>query len=218
MNWEMGGMPYDYNVQANIIHASRFQPIGSEHILLDTQILLWMFYPKFSSRMLGIDPPSSYQLKAYPNILKSLISAKSTLYYTGLNLPELFHQVERFECGLHSYHTKVEMKTKQFRYEVQGAMDNILQEVETIWQTTKRIAHLIPVSLNENVLDESLKQYGTCHVDGYDRFMLEVMRTAGIPLWILTDDGDFACVKGITVITENQSVLADAYNKGLVEQ
>jgi hypothetical protein len=209
-------MAYTYNIQANIIHASKFKPTGKEHILLDTQILLWMYYPKFSSPMSGIDPPTRDQLKIYPTLLKSLITAKSMLYYTGFNLPELFHQIERFECGLHCYGVKIEMKPKHYRYEVAGAMQQIMDEVQTIWQKISKIAHLIPVSMNATFLQESLTHYGVCQVDGYDRLMLEVARTAGVPLWILSDDGDMACVKEVTVITENQSVLADAYNKGLV--
>ena len=209
-------MAYTYDVQANIVHASKYRPTGKERILLDTQVLLWMFYPKLSSPMRGINPPARAQLKVYPTLLKFLISAKSMLYYTGFNLPELFHQIERFECGLHCYGTKVEMKSKQYRHEVPDAMQQILDEVQMIWQKISRIAHLISVSLNTNFLQDSLTYYGISRVDGYDRFMLEVVRTAGVPLWILSDDGDMACVKGVTVVTENQSVLADAYSKGLV--
>lgn len=209
-------MAYTYEVQANVVHASKYKPTGKEHILLDTQVLLWMFYPKISSPMLAIPPPARDQLKVYPALLKSLISARSMLYYSGFNLPELFHQIERFECGLHCYGTKVEMKPKQYRHEVADAMQQILDEVQTIWQKISRIAHLISVSLNTSFLQDSLTYYGISRVDGYDHFMLEVVRTAGVPLWILSDDGDMACVKGVTVVTENQSVLADAYSKGLV--
>lgn len=95
-------------------------------------------------------------------------------------------------------------------------LQQILDEVQTIWQKISRIAHLISVSLNTSFLQDSLAYYGISRVDGYDRFMLEVVRTAGVPLWILSDDGDMACAKGVTVVTENQSVLADAYSKGLV--
>lgn len=209
-------MAYTYEVQAKIIQASKYKPTGREHILLDTQILLWMYYPKFSSPMLGSERPAGYQLKTYPSLLKSLLQAKSALYYTGLSLPELFHQIERFECTLHSYETKTEMKPKHFRHAVDDAMQRIVAEVRAIWETLHNVAHLIPVTLNERFLQDTMSQYGSAKVDGYDRFMLEVVRTAGIQLWILSDDGDMACIPEATVITENQSVLSEAYNKRLV--
>lgn len=212
----MREMAYTYEVQAKIIQASKYKPTGREHILLDTQILLWMYYSKFSSPMLGIDRPAGYQLKTYPALLKALLQTKSALYYTGLNLPELFHQIERFECALYSYETKTEMKPKQYRHAANEAMQKVFDEVRTIWDKLHSVAHLIPVALNDRFLQDTLVQYGASKVDGYDRFMLEVVRTAGIPLWILSDDGDMACIPEATVITENQSVLSQAYNKKLV--
>lgn len=209
-------MAYAYDVQANVIHASKYKPTGKEHILLDTQILLWVFYSKISSPMLGSDSPSPYQLKVYPALFSLLMRAKSMLFHSGLNLPELFHRIERFECKLHCYLTKADLQPKQYRHAVSDAMQQIIGEVHTIWEKIGKISHLIPVSIDANFLQNSLTHYGLCRVDGYDRLMLEVARTAPMPLWILSDDGDMACVKGVTVITENQSVLGEAYSKKLV--
>ena len=209
-------MAYTYDVKANVIQASRFKPTGKEYVLIDTQILLWVFYSKISSPNLGSDTPSPYQLKVYPAFFGSLKRANSMLYHTGFVLPELFHRVESFERKLHCYLTKSDLHPKQYRHEVPGAMQQIMGEVQATWEKIDEASHLIPVSVDASFLQNYLERYGLCPVDGYDRLMLEVARTAPVPLWILSDDGDMACVPGITVITENQSVLGEAYHKGLV--
>lgn len=51
--------------------------------------------------------------------------------------------------------------------------------------------------------------YTSVNVDGYDLFMAEMALKNGITQ-IITDDGDYATVSGLTVFTANQKVIQAA--------
>jgi hypothetical protein len=50
-------------------------------------------------------------------------------------------------------------------------------------------------------------------LDGYDLLILEAMEKAGVKQ-IITDDGDYVNVSGITVFTANNSAIAAATSQG----
>lgn len=50
-------------------------------------------------------------------------------------------------------------------------------------------------------------------LDGYDLFLLEAARAAGISK-VITDDGDFCSVPGIEMFTKNQRVITSAQTQG----
>jgi hypothetical protein len=63
-----------------------------------------------------------------------------------------------------------------------------------------------------DIRSDTPKSYDTFLVD-YDLFILETLKKEGITN-IITDDGDFATVSGITVFTANRNLINTAQLQG----
>ena len=85
----------------------------------------------------------------------------------------------------------------------------VVNEIRIAWNTVESIGALIPITIDQTVIDASLINLDTLSLDGYDIFILEAMKLSGINS-ILTDDGDFSTVQGITLFTANNSVITAA--------
>jgi hypothetical protein len=66
---------------------------------------------------------------------------------------------------------------------------------------------------DSTMTDAALSRFETQPVDGYDLFLIEAVVRAGI-VQVITDDGDYCTVPGITVFTGNQTVLTAATAQG----
>ena len=66
------------------------------------------------------------------------------------------------------------------------------------------------MSIDDPAADTFVTDLKLHKMDGYDLFNLDLIRRLGVN--VLTDDGDFATVPGITVFTANYSVI-DAARK-----
>ncbi|WP_441002638.1 hypothetical protein [Pseudocolwellia agarivorans] len=184
---------------ANIIKQTDNIP-AKENILLDTNVIYWMTYA--SSRVM----PSSlkaqaYQLSSYPLIIESLLG-KNDLYYSRFSIPELFHLVSKIEASIDGVNNNREHKEWM---RLKGR-DIVLNEMKSVLCAIENFAKLLDGDEKSLVSPiKYLELYGAVFMDGYDIFIKNEMDTKNIS-FIITDDMDFGSVKGINVITANQSV------------
>jgi predicted nucleic acid-binding protein len=63
------------------------------------------------------------------------------------------------------------------------------------------------------MVNAAIQRFQSEPLDGYDLFLLEAAKAAGISK-VITDDGDFSGVPGIQMFTKNQRVLTAAQTRG----
>lgn len=199
----------NYTVQASIVNIEKDSPSSEDAFLVDTNVWLWMCYNRAS---LSLDV-NLKQLTTYPAYLKKTISAKAKLHRSNLSFAELSHLIEKYE---HQYYVRMkgsDISPKEFRHHCPPERANVVGEIETAWHQVKELASPTALSLDETTTDSALARCKTQLVDGYDLYILESLQTAGL-LQIISHDGDFCTVPGITLFTANPSVIAAATRQG----
>lgn len=204
-------MAIDYTIQAQIVDIRVDSPCPDDMFLVDTNVWYWHTYTNANANA------SPYQIDSYPEYLSQAISANSVLSYTGLTLSELSHLIEQTERNLFIKSRNLDrltFKLKEYRHHYPDERKKVIQEIVTAWSQVKSIAAILDFTVNETVTDSALLRLQSQALDGYDLFMLEAMKKEGITQ-IITDDGDFSTIAGISVFTANSNIIraAKAQNK-----
>ena len=194
-------MAINYNIKAQVVDIRHDVPKANDTFLVDTNVWYWMSYTRASISA------RTYQIRDYPDYLKQARIQKSTLTYCGLSLNELAHNIEGTEKKL--FDPGNIFPPKEFRHNRPSERAKVVNEIRIAWNTVESIGALIPITIDQTVIDASLINLDTLSLDGYDIFILEAMKLSGINS-ILTDDGDFSTVQGITLFTANNSVITAA--------
>jgi predicted nucleic acid-binding protein len=184
-------------VHADVVDISNDAPNGADIFLVDTNVWFWTAYSKASLAR-------GYR-RNYDAYLKKALIASSRLYVSGLSQSELIHLIEKTEREL--FNAALYPKTFRQNYPTQRAL--VVSEASAAWGVVQNIAEIVDLRVNEQMTTKVLARFQTCAMDGYDLISAEAMFEHGIPQ-VITDDGDFACVPGITLFTANQAVLRDA--------
>jgi hypothetical protein len=193
-------------IRANVIDIGCDAPKQDDRFLIDTNVWYWMVYERAS---LNPSPPQAYQINAYPTYLSTAISQKSSIYWSSLSLAELAHNIEGTERKIYSDTAGREISVKEFRHgypENRRKTNNIIRGC---WDNVKTLGACAPTVLDDATTDEAVATFLNAQVDGYDLFITSAMRSANITN-VITDDGDYASVKGLNVFTANQNVIKHA--------
>lgn len=158
---------------------------------------------------LATNRPKCYQINDYPSYISKAVTAKSLLAYSGLSLAELAHRIETTEREIFNS----SLRPKEYRHNYPSQRVNVVAAVQSVWNQVKVIAVSVELTINETTTNAALNCFGTELLDGYDLFILETMKKEGITN-IITDDGDFATVSGITVFTANRNLINTAQLQG----
>jgi predicted nucleic acid-binding protein len=202
-------MAIDYEIQAQIVDIRKDLPRSDDMFLVDTNVWYWHTYTNANVSA------SPYQIDNYPEYLIQAISANSILSYTGLTLSELSHLIEQTERNLFIKSRNLDratFKPKEYRHNHPEERKKVIQEIVTAWSQVKSIAAPLDLTVNETVTDSALLRLQSQNLDGYDLFMLEAMKKEGITQ-IITDDGDFSTIAGISVFTANVNIIRAAKNQ-----
>ena len=202
-------MAINYVIDATIIDIRNDQPDSKDIFFVDTNVWFWLTYSK-ASRF------PSYQTRYYPNYIGKCRKASSSLRWCGLSLSELAHLIEKTERDIFNHPTGT-IGSKAFRHNYPSERATVLSEIQAAWGLVKKFGKSISIEINETNTDVALKQLENQCVDGYDLFLLEANKQAGI-VKIITDDGDFVTIPGIEVYTANHNIieLARQQNKLVV--
>lgn len=196
-------MSINYSIHAEVIDIRSDSPKKEDIFLVDTNVWYWLAYTKASQTALG------YQIQDYPLYLGHAHSVDSLLLYCGLSLAELAHNIEQVERKIFS----PTLRSKEYRHNYPNERANVAAEVEAAWGVVTSLAVSTDITVDETTTNAVLSRLMTQALDGYDLLILEAMDKAGIKQ-VITDDGDYVTVPGITLFTANQNVIAAARNQG----
>jgi len=203
-----------YAIQATVVDIGTDRPRATDAFWVDTNVWYWQTYSRASQRW-PQNQPKPYQLQKYPNFLKRCLTNAASLHWTGLSLSELVHQIEKAEQEIAESSGAVPVFTslKDFRHDYPALRSGVVTEIGNVCADIVSIASLIPVNLDQAMVDQALADLPNCALDGYDQLTLHVLKEAEISQ-VLSDDGDFCTVAGITLFTSNRGVIEAAQTQG----
>jgi hypothetical protein len=197
-------MPVHYVVEADVVDIRVDTPVQTDVFVVDTNVWFWVAYTKAT--------PLPHQRATYPLYLKNALTVRASVLRFALGQAELFHLIEKTECELFAA-THPGIRPKEFRHNFPAEHARVVAECRIAWHTVKALTSPLDALIDDSVTDASLARFQTQPLDGYDFYLLESMRNAGLHR-ILTDDGDFCTVPGIQVFTANQNVINAAAAQG----
>jgi predicted nucleic acid-binding protein len=197
-------------VRAQVVDIRADSPTDADRFLVDTNAWYWLFYPRASQTP---SSPQSYQLKDYPAYIQRAISSKATLYCCALNFSELAHNIEKAEREIYENTANKSINPKEFRHCYPNQRRKIVAAIRDVWEDVLNVSSMLDVALDAAFVQSALSLFPSVGMDGYDLFMAETAIRQGITQ-VITDDGDYASVPGITVFTANPRVIQSAKTSG----
>jgi hypothetical protein len=206
-------MPINYSVQAQVVDLRTDTPKPTDCFYVDTCVWFWTAYARVG---LVSKPPKPYQTTDYPNFLKSALTVGADLRWSGVSFAELAYRIEKAEFEIHCQTVSGPRPgLKEYRHNLPAERARLMQEIETAWQAVETMGKALdqPVVIDSAAAVNGLKRLKTNAMDSYDAFALNTLLSIGLNQ-VLTDDGDFCVVPGITLFTANRTVLAAAQAQG----
>ena len=183
----------------------RLFPFDPPPFFVDTNVWYWQTYTRASQ---SSNAPNPRQTRLYPGYLHNALRSKSRLLRCGLSLGELCHLIEKVEYEL----AHGAMTPKEFRH-VPAERAKVVGEMKAAWAQVEGMTELLDADVDAALTVESIKRITVSAVDPYDALMIEAALRAGVTQ-VLTDDGDFCTLSGITMFTANRGVLQAAKAAG----
>jgi predicted nucleic acid-binding protein len=199
-------MAINYTVQAEVVDITTDTPRAEDAFLVDTNVWYWTTYPNATPH---IQNQNSY----YPGYLNNALGASAKIFHSVLTLAELSHIIEKTEREIYERNIGNSIKSKEFRHNLAGQRGRVVSEVQAAWAQVASLAEPLTVTIDSPTAIAALNRMQAEKVDGYDLFILESMRNHGV-VQVITDDGDFATVPGIQVLTANRNVIQAARAQG----
>jgi hypothetical protein len=201
-------MPVNYAVTANVVDVTVDLPKNTDTFLVDSNVWFWFAYTKASMHL------AHHRTSSYPNYLKQCMSAGATLIKTGLSLSELAHVIEKTEFEIYCANPAInKISRKEYRHNLPAERANVVAEIESVWNQIDPIAVQMEVRIEEALTRAALARLKSDCLDGYDAITTETFLKTPFKN-ILTDDGDFVTVQGITIFTANRNVIEQAKRQG----
>lgn len=197
-------------VRAQVVDIRADSPKDTDRFLVDTNAWYWLFYPRASQ---APNAPLPYQLAEYPVYLKKAIGAPATLQCYALTFAELAHTIEKAEREIYADQANRYIRTKEFRHEYPNQHHRVVSLITDTWDNVLTVSKLLDMVLDTAFMQSALSLFPSVALDGYDLFMAEAALQSGLTQ-IITDDGDYATVAGLTVFTANETVIHEARAAG----
>jgi hypothetical protein len=208
-------MPVNYAVKSAVVDLRNDTPKATDRIYVDTNAWFWTVY---SNVQFSPAPPNQNQKQEYPGFLKRVLNMGGQLHWCGLSLSELAHLIERTEYDIYSRTTSAPLKPKEYRHNLTAERARVVQEIQMTWGAVESMASCLNApEINAALTTAALQDFAQLPVDGYDLFAIRALNAAGITQ-VISDDGDFCCVPGITLFTANQNVITTARAQGKFRQ
>lgn len=192
-------------IRANVVDISVDTPRENEIFFVDTNVWYWTTYSKASLYSLS----NPYQTSNYPAYVNRALNIGAKLKYSGLNILELTHVIERSECEI----SGTGANFKEFRHNYAAQRAAVCAEINSCFLQVKSIGNYFDVDLSETEISHVISRFNNFEVDGYDCMIAANLLRKGVDK-IVTDDGDFASVPGVTVFTANRNIIYRARQAG----
>lgn len=209
-------MPSDFPIAASVVNIRKsvdFSDVNS--LVIDTNAWFWLTY---TGDFAQDEEPRGYQLIHYPDFIKTCLTKSVNLQYTTISLAELYRLTEVSLYKLYkSYIDDEEITLKNYRYKKKSQRQDFLDEFEAMYNQINDMANHIPTfdNIDDNYSDNLVKESQNKLLEIADLIILDSAGRLNIT-GIITDDGDFATVKGITVYTANNKVIEAAKKSKLL--
>lgn len=197
-------------VRAYVIDLRTDNPTTSDSFIVDTNVWLWLLYPPLTQNSSG---NQKQQAIDYPNYFKLALSANSILYSTGLVFAELAHNIERTEKSIYDSNLAKPLDPKVYRHDYPKQRAKVTSLVSDAWSDILGYSKLLDINLNNTFMNEASSFFPSVGLDGYDAFTAQLAIQSDAKQ-IITDDGDFASVPGLTIFTANPKVINLAAQAG----
>jgi predicted nucleic acid-binding protein len=188
-------------VRAKVVDVRADDPSADDQIWVDTQVWLVLAY----SRM-----PCPTHLREYPRYIKRATQRQATLVAGTIHLAELARCVEHSERQIYEAQQSLpQMNIKTFRKIAPARVETVAQ-IASAWRMLTSMASLSVEAVNSGDIETTIQGLESDELlDPGDALQLAEARRRGMNL-ILSDDSDFATVKGITLLTANERTLRAA--------
>lgn len=168
------------------IHTVNVCDCTDEDFLLDTNALLWAFYPNSQS--------GNSSAADYSNFISDIISSNKHIYIPMFNVCEAIHVIERIQYKIYKDTNGIyNLKLKDFR-SIPQERNNLKQILNLFWQQLCNIPQIIFI---DETIDSELPQK---FIDTFEQHSLDLFDTLLYKLSnekkyaIITDDKDFSSV------------------------
>ena len=179
-----------------------YKPIdNTKPYFLDTNVLYWYAYPRFSKDMrlpLNADP--------YYNFVDYLVSSGNPLYTSIYNLTELVNVIEKNEFELYrKLYPDIPYTKKDYR-KLTKERSSLMQTLNTSISNVKNICNVLSFNFNAQHLDSFMSNFSSHRCDVFDYAILQNCIALN-QLNIISDDSDFVTMEKINLHTANLSVI-----------
>ena len=218
------------SVRAQVIDIRGINSTIPRSIVVDTNILYFVYYdPAFLSDS-GGQAPRRYQLAEYPSWWRRALSGQVLLSTSIGCLSEFCQLVERTELEIRWRNVPEDPESarrdpdegftskvaKDVRYLCIADLPSIRDGVATLLQAILKNVEVLPQppkQTDREILASTFRVWERSGCDFTDAALVNLARGAGIPR-ILTDDADLITFEGITVYTANSSAIDAAKQSG----
>lgn len=197
-------------IRASVVDLRSDIPKTDDSFIVDTNVWLWLYYPPLTQNSAG-DPLQS--AIDYPNYFKAALAAKATLHSSALIFSELTHNIERKERLIYESNLANSLDPKVYRHDYPRQRLKVTKLVQDAWSDISSSSKLLDMNLDSDFMTESLSLFPATQLDGYDLFTAQLAKQSQVNQ-IITDDGDYATVDGLTIFTANQKIINLASQSG----
>lgn len=199
-------------IRAQVVDIRSDFPTSEDAYLVDTNIWYWLGYQRAS---LSDNGPNDQVVQHYTDYVKRVLDTGATLYWCGISLAELAHNIEKVEREIYNANLRdgQDLTTKQYRHDCPNQRRNVLGYIEEAWAIVTAMGRPLDICINAETTASALITLRGSGLDGYDSLLVEATRGNGIA-GVLTHDGDYTTVSGLTVFTCNERAIREARDNG----
>jgi len=195
-------------VAANVVDLRYDTPGRQDVFLVDSNVWYWTTY---SLATLANRQPETYQTSDYPDYIKRCLDAGARLTRTPTALAEVASRIAHTEYEAYCRHHPFVIQ-KAYR-SIRAERRNVVRQILTSCRQIQDSSECISAPADEQLERESLVALAFASLDLADAMMLVTARHQNIRQ-VITDDGDFATVSGVTIFTANGRVIREARRAG----
>lgn len=190
------------------INTFDFTKCSDEKFILDTNALLWAFYPNSQS--------SCLQAACYSNFIAQLITANKKIYIPMFNFCEAINVIEKIEHKIYKKNSRNNIKLKDYRaiplerQKLKNVLELFVEQIENISNII-----ILEQNLELNLPKTFINDFSKHRLDLFDIFLIDISNKSNFS--IITDDKDFLSVNcNSNIYTCNQTILSN-FNMQTIE-
>lgn len=195
-----------WQVRAQVVDIRSDLPRSGDTLWVDTNVWIWLTYSR-------THPPHA---PPYITYVAAMRKAGAQMIAGPINFSELAKHIEITELFAWQARTGRAQDTRELKYfrGQTAERQDVTDEIQACWTHVSTFAQL-PASPIEStcVTTASVNLKAGDFLDGHDAVLVAEARKNGIAT-VLTDDGDYASVDGITLFTANGRVIGEARRVG----